>query len=267
MTLIVGIKCSDGIVVAADGAATLGFLGQQTVKQPVKKLCFIGDEVILAVSGPTGLGQRIEGTIGELYKDKKNLLQKKPYKLMSEIRVALWTKHFEFEMKVAAIAQTTIGPAALSDAVSSTVLALPVRNEPFLIQFNSQGSPEYATDNLPFLAIGSGQNIADPFLAFLRRVFWPNKLPTLSEGVFAAVWSLHHSITVHPGGVADPKQVAVLEKMDGNSWKLRELPPEELQEHEQFARTAEKHVSDFSMESKPRSDEPAPPKPDQGSGQ
>ena len=203
MTLIVGIKCSEGIVVAADGAATLGSFGQQTVKQPVKKLCFIGDEVLLAVSGPVGLGQRIEGTIRELYTEKKNLLQKKPYKLMSEIRVALWAQHLETEMKVAETARNTIGQMALSDALSSTVLALPLRNEPFLIQFNSQGSPEYATDSLPFLAIGSGQSIADPFLAFLRSVFWPNKLPTLSEGIFAAVWSLHHSITVHPGGVAE----------------------------------------------------------------
>ena len=169
-------------------------------------------------------------------------------------------------MKVAATAQHTIGQIALPDALSSTVLALPLRNEPFLIQFNSQGCPEYATDNLPFLAIGSGQSIADPFLAFLRRVFWPNKLPTLAEGIFAAVWSLHHSITVHPGGVADPKQVAVLEKTDGNSWRVRELPPEELQEHEQFARAAEKHVSDFSVKSKPGADETPPPKPDRGSG-
>jgi 20S proteasome alpha/beta subunit len=38
MTLIIGIKCSDGIVMGADGAATFGSLGQQTIRQGTKKL-------------------------------------------------------------------------------------------------------------------------------------------------------------------------------------------------------------------------------------
>ncbi len=259
-----GIKCSDGIVGAADGAATLGSFGQQTAKQPVKKLCFIGEDTILAVAGPVGLGQRIEGTIRELH-DQKTILQAKPYKAMADIRVQLWSQHLQTEMQVAAAARGTIGQAALADAMAATVLAIPLRNEPFLIQFDSQGAPEYATDNLPFVAIGSGQSIADPFLAFLRRVFWPGKLPTLSEGKFAAVWALHQSITVHPGGVADPKRVAVLEK-SGNGWRVREFDQSELQEHEQFAQSAEKYLSGFTKETVetpagvPETPPPEPPK-------
>ncbi len=38
MTLIIGIKCSDGIVMGADGAATFATLGQPTIRQETKKL-------------------------------------------------------------------------------------------------------------------------------------------------------------------------------------------------------------------------------------
>ena len=66
MTLIVGIKCTEGIVVGADGAATLGnATGTRTVIQPVNKLHILQDRIIMGVSGQVGLGQlycdRVEG--------------------------------------------------------------------------------------------------------------------------------------------------------------------------------------------------------------
>ncbi len=57
MTVIVGIKCSNGIVMGSDGAATLGSIGSQTVRQPVSKLQIVRKGAILGVSGPVGLGQ------------------------------------------------------------------------------------------------------------------------------------------------------------------------------------------------------------------
>ena len=87
MTLIVGIKCSDGIVVAADGAATLGSFGQQTAKQPVKKLCFIGDDVLWPSLVLLDSASVSRGPFANYTQRKKNLLQKKPYKVMAEIRV------------------------------------------------------------------------------------------------------------------------------------------------------------------------------------
>ncbi len=58
MTLIIGLKCSDGIVVGYDGAATLANIARlRTVIQPVPKLAIIRDKMIVGVSGPVGLGQ------------------------------------------------------------------------------------------------------------------------------------------------------------------------------------------------------------------
>lgn len=75
MTLIVGIKSKEGIVLAADGAATLGSMGNRTVIQSVKKLSTIQDKIIVGVSGSVGLSQRINGVVDKLV-HLKSLLRK-----------------------------------------------------------------------------------------------------------------------------------------------------------------------------------------------
>ena len=43
-------------------------MGQNTVRQPMKKLSLIDDEVIVGVSGPGTLAQRFTGEIQRLYR-------------------------------------------------------------------------------------------------------------------------------------------------------------------------------------------------------
>ena len=55
MTLIIGVRCSDGVVIGADGAATLGStLGGPTVMQPVTKLQILEGTIVMGVSGQVG---------------------------------------------------------------------------------------------------------------------------------------------------------------------------------------------------------------------
>ena len=125
MTLIVAIKCTDGVVVGADGAAPLGSLGQRTVRQPVKKLTILSNQIVVGVSGPVGLGQRITHKIGKAW-DEKLLAGKQPAEAMSLLRIALWDD-VHMELKVAAAATPAIGQqAALQSALASTVVALPI---------------------------------------------------------------------------------------------------------------------------------------------
>lgn len=244
MTLIIGIRCADGIVVAADGAATLGSMGNMTAQQKtVKKLTILQDKIIVGVSGAVGLGQRLRATLDEGYKAKKfsNL---RAEIAMGEMRKAFWAvvgPEWECARATAPVAGVQI---ASSSANTSMLTALPLNGKPELVQFDLQCAPELATDDLPFVAIGSGQAQADPFLAFIRRVFWPTKPPTLQDGVFSAVWTLRHTIETIPGGVADPIQVAVLEKV-GSDWKAREMTDAELDGHVAAIDSAEQSLSDW----------------------
>jgi 20S proteasome alpha/beta subunit len=246
MTLIIGIKCSDGIVMGADGAATYAALGQSTIRQETKKLEIFENCVIVGVAGPIGLGQRIRAEIQALWVDGEVKLQdQKSAEVMRIIRGVIWNKHIGPEMQVAHIAASVIGPQlAQQSAIASTVVGLPLQESSSLIQFDHQGAPEEASATLPFVAIGSGQPIADPFLAFLRRLFWPDRLPTLNDGIFSTLWTLQHAIQTNPGGVSGPKQIMILEKKN-NVWKARELQEAELYEHEEAIQAHEKQLIDF----------------------
>ncbi|MHA1305246.1 MAG: hypothetical protein ACTSPI_16220 [Candidatus Heimdallarchaeaceae archaeon] len=242
MTLIIGIKCRDGIVMGADGAATLGTMGQRTILQPMRKLETIAGKVIFGFSGQIGLGQRFKYEVQKAWENKE-FSGVSPCEAMTTLRVNMW-KHVEMELKAATIARGAIGSTALQSVISQTIIAMPVSKKPCLFQFDQQCSPEEATTDLPFVSIGSGQGIADPFLAFLRRIFWRNKVPSIADGLFVTLWTLRHAIQINPGGVAEPIQMVILENKDGD-WKARELLEEELQEHLEAIDAAENSLLKF----------------------
>jgi hypothetical protein len=108
------------------------------------------------------------------------------------------------------------------------------------------------------VAIGSGQYCADPFLAFLRRIFWPNRQPNLAEGIFATWWTLDQAIKTSPGGIAEPKQITVLEMKDSKP-VCRELPEAEIDLHKEAVTNAENHLKEFNL--KPPAAAPPIPAP------
>lgn len=259
MTLIIGIKCSDGIVMGADGAATLGggALGHFTVRQPVKKLAAIENSIIAGVSGPVGLAQRINGVMRQLW-NSGQLASKQSFEAMTIIRNAIGEYllvEIHYANKVAELLGTTkVGHSALTH----TVIAAPIDQQLRLYQFDCGGAPEEATDDLPFIAIGSGQQLADPFLAFLRHVFWKDSLPNVAKGIFATLWSLEHAIRTNPGGVAEPMQLMILSKDEQDRCSVTEFAEEELEEHREAVREAESYLARFGREQGDAPPEPPP---------
>ena len=260
MTLIVGIRCEDGLVVGADGIATLGAMGRPTVQQPCKKLRKISDSIIIATSGPVGLAQIFSGTLEDLWNNNK-LVNKAPHEAMAMLRDSFWA-HAEKEFKAAQVTAPVLGQVSLESAVSSSLIAMPIKRQPCLIQFNQQCSPELASGDLPFVAIGSGQPLADSFLAFIRRIFWPDHHPKVSDGVLATVWSLQQAIRTNPGGVGGAIQVMTLEKNAAGDWKVKELGESDFAEHQQAIKDAERALADYRNHLKPVEGE-APPQPAQ----
>jgi 20S proteasome alpha/beta subunit len=229
MTLIIGILCQDGIVLGADGVATFGSIGQRTIQQPTRKLTQVGNCIAIGTSGPVGLGQRFTAALEEIWAGKK-LSGKTAQEAITILQGSFW-QYAEREFQAAKVTASMLGQAALESAISYNVLAMPLGKKPCLIQFNQHCSAEFASPNLPFIAVGSGQLLADPFLAFLRRIFWSGRLPHVSEGVLATVWSLEQAIRTNPGGVGHPIQVMTLEKNTTGDWTVRELGAADFEEH------------------------------------
>ena len=257
MTLIVGIKCADGIVLGADGAATYGVMGQRTIRQThQKKLSILKSRIIVGVSGSVGLGQRYEGVVEQLW-DQKAFSGQKPWEAMTLLRENFW-KHQAFELNAANVSKGVHGPGpGFASATTAVIVALPLSSTPHLFQFDQQGAPEEMTEQLPFASIGSGQPNADPFLAFLRRLLWPDTLPTLQQGVMTALWTLDHCIEVSPGGIADPVQVVTLGQGSGGL-QAKELSEEELNEHREAIKGAEGALKQF-VKGQPTEEEGEPP--------
>ena len=58
MTLVLAIRCREGVVLASDGQATTDAAGQPT-RQPVRKLFTIGDRIAWGAAGSLGLQQTL----------------------------------------------------------------------------------------------------------------------------------------------------------------------------------------------------------------
>ena len=96
-----------------------------------------------------------------------------------------------------------------------------------------------------YMAIGSGKLSADPFLRFLVDTFCEGRnQPTVREAVFLSTWVVQHVIETNPGGVDGPIRVAVLER-GSQGFGARELPQNELDEHQQAIGSAQQSLRDW----------------------
>lgn len=237
MTLIVGVKCSDGIVLGADSTATYTTqLGQQhTIRQDTAtKLHITLNKIVIGVSGPIGLSQSYSDEIDNYIKGTGSKISwRTAQDAKSKISELFW-KHARVAWERAETVAKVVGPgAALSECNHSSAAAFAIGDEAHLIQFSTQCHGEEVTQDLPFAALGSGQPLADPFLAFIRRIFWPTGLPSLLDGQVATVWTLEQVIKAHPGGVGGSVQVVVLKKNDKGAWSCDALSEEEINNHRQ----------------------------------
>ena len=233
MTVLVGISCTDGVVVGADGSATFTDGQQRTIEQPTKKkIEIVEDRVIVASSGAVGLAQRF-------YHVVQNSWRKGEFKDKESIDIG---KMLSFE-GIKDFKQTHLQQFDLS-----VLVACSATKKPLLLEFiGTIGfQPEIkSSDDLWYVSVGSGQPIVDPFLAFLRSVFWKDKSPKLREGIFITLWALLHACEVNPGGINEPIKIAVLERNKKGQLLARFLSEDELEEHRNMVASATDHMASF----------------------
>lgn len=234
MTLLVGVLCSNGAVIAADRQATHGAMGQQTVGQSVTKVRVLHGEALYATSGHNGLGQQLCAVVeGKQPEFKNQRYDANIVKLQDALRPLI-----NNALNTAGLAGRVIGNAAMSDAICGGLLAAGFKDGLKLVEITPQVAVEYMTGDIPFISMGSGKASADPFLGFLRKVFWPSTLPTIQEGALAAYWTIQHAIDMKVAGVGFSVDVFVVERSD-KTYKARKLDDAEVAEHADFMKASE----------------------------
>jgi 20S proteasome alpha/beta subunit len=252
MTSIVGIKCKDGVVIGSDSSAT--FIAGQfpTIEQPTRKIHIVRNQIIIAGTGSVGLGQRFHAVVDGVW-NTPEVSQKVLQGELSHLDIAMILSRHTIENFKA-----TYSPVGQYGAL----VAFPIKDKSFLYEFDVQSfQPEYKED-IWYCSMGSAQPITDPFLAFIRDVFWQDGQPTVTEAIFAATWTLDHAIDTNPGGVNGPVYIAVLEGHSESRARL--LDDNELDEHRQFIQEAKQALREFRESYKMPSNKGLPdiPKPE-----
>jgi 20S proteasome alpha/beta subunit len=235
MTLLVGILCTNGAVIAADQQAQHGNFAVRTVGQQATKIKAIADDTLYAGSGPVGLGQQYAHVVEIDHHQFKNrnahslahLLQKKMRELLDPALVT------------AGHAAHVVGAiAAQSDVVLGSLLATVCKDGLVLWEISHQGGFEALTQGVPFVCVGSGKSNADPFLRFIWDVYFPGEArPNVSEGGLIAYWTIKTVIESRTSGVGYAPDVFVIEQAD-KAYKSRQLGKQDLLGHDELIGSA-----------------------------
>ena len=231
MTLVVGIRGKDGVVIGTDSAMTFASDQVLTIEQPLRqKIEIIDCKVIVAGTGEVGLGQRFTDVVkaswyNKYFQDKSvidigRMLSKSAIDDFSQTRVQLGSY--------------------------GALTAVPCRGSAELIEFRSHNfQPEVKTGDVWYVSMGSGQLVADPLLGFMRKTFWGDDPPNRQEAVFAAAMVLELGCEMAPTGVSKPIQIATLGPDKKGHPLARRLTQEELLEHEGNVKGAIEHFGKY----------------------
>jgi 20S proteasome alpha/beta subunit len=192
MTLLVGIVCQDGAVIAADKQTSHGSMGGMTVGMPTTKIKAIKDKVLLASSGWRGTGIQL----GAMIEDNIDGFERQPVAISIK---QVQDKHRQLAMPLLQAAQSAVNvighQAAQSEAICGSLLAAKWNDGVYIVEITPLGAAEFYSRELPFICLGSGKPNSDPFLAYLWSVFFRDSLPTLQEGALLAYWAIKQAIS------------------------------------------------------------------------
>lgn len=232
MTVLVGIHCKDGIVVGSDSSATSSMGQYPLIEQTTKKIDIIHEKIIVAGTGQVGLGQRFKHIVEKAYQDK--LFQQ---------------HHIDIGKKLSQAALQDFGSTNVTKGSFGALVAFCCNNQPHLCEFSSLDfQPEFKeTSRLLFVAMGSGQALAEPFIAFIQDIFWSTNLPTIQDGIFAAYWTLSHTIQLNAGGINGPINIATLRCIDG-VFQAKLVEEQELAEHKENISAIKNRLREYRQE-------------------
>jgi hypothetical protein len=248
LTVIVAVRCSDGVVVGADDVTLLTVGDFPIVRVPTKKLAVIENAVLVATAGDVGLRQRFEYLVEQAYGEGKFN--------------GSWIKAAEYIAETAVKAFKRTGARNKNKGYDlSALMAAPFHGRHELIEFaDGNLQPLKKTDEVHFASLGIGQHLADPFLAFISRVLWKGQAPTVRIGTIGVLWALTHAYHCAPTGVGEPGRLGVLSKKD-SSWSAEIFDYSDLSEQTQHVRAIESGLPDFALQITERTGVAPPPTP------
>ncbi len=243
MSLIVGIRCADGVVIAASGPTSWPSAdGLPAARQQAKRLRVVAGQAVLGVAAHDGLAQEMALSLERCLvgPDRRDSAEDV---LREKIRDALAAPI----QRTVAIHQTLHGLPGFATTsndylVSHSILAIPLHRTLRLYALDPECSLTEITEELRCAAVGLARSAAEPFLAFLRRVLIGHDAPMLSTGELAAYWTLHQAVVNNVAGVTPPIQVISVTRNPEGSIEIVERGEEEIAALRQAMEKAEERI-------------------------
>jgi hypothetical protein len=286
MTVIVGILCSDGVVIGTDSAMVAGRSqsGYTIERQDgdVLKIEVIEGTTLTAITGAMGLAQRFNEQMGTIIRTLREPFQPPQQQPFGMFGMPTGTLQQLLVNRVTAgqIPYDTINPVEMGRLVAQLVIADFQRTHsnhqvangwglgalfafasgdtPQLIDFDPvqfhpelKGLPDPQRGdqdrNWRCVTWGAGARLADAFLAHAYRLLFGGKAPTIARAKLVVAWTIDHVRRYNIGLVGGKLQLAILEKANGQ-WIAHHEDPGET---EQQVGDLEKYIFDFGEKQKP----------------
>ena len=213
-----------------------------TITHPTRKIDIIDEKLIIAGTGAVGLSQRFSSTVEKLFASP-----------------ALKGSAIEWCKLMAAAGITDFGQTGIRPGGFGALAGFVHQGVPHLCEFAvADLQPELKNKRIWYVSMGSGQNLADPYLALMRMAFWRDGPPTLQSGIFASAWVMQHAIEAAPGLIRAPIDIAIISADDR---KARLLNQDELDEHLSMVAKSMDHFRAFEERFKNTADAPDLPEP------
>jgi hypothetical protein len=224
MTLIVGIKCTDGIVLAAEKDALPG-TGVVDVTEDVKKIHKIENQFLVALGGFSGQGHRYLETIRRLDIESENL---DCFQIQEAIHEAL-QPIVKSIIKTTETVRENSGLKDLGYILAEALVAYVGSDGPCLLHVNHVAQCDPIAETV-YQVIGEGEKVAVPFLSYIKRFVWGDKAPNVSTAIMSALWMFHFAHNC-AGKFGPPWMIATLQPSADGAASIEILDENALDPH------------------------------------
>lgn len=234
MPQIVGIHCTNGVVLAASGS---GDGDASNLLRRARSLRVIAGQAVLGVSGHEGVAQEmtlaLEGALATPERGDGSELS-----FRNKLRDALAgpiQRSAALQCSLDRIADPRDREPA-QNTYGGGIVALPFRRALRLYTLDAACVLTELTEEDPFAAVGAAWGLTEAFLGFLARNLWEAGVPSVRQAEMAACWALAHA---KAATTVEPRQLVVMSRAADGSIEIEERGEEGLAASRRAVREAE----------------------------
>lgn len=220
LTILVGILCEDGVVVASDGMVstnlgTIPFVGFSNIKTHL-----IGDGAIVACAGDDRLMTYFIEFLKLNYVTLYNKYHKSPFDVLTFTRElgAQFANNIinNYKQYPTELVKDQLENIAKNGFQFQAIIALSFNGAHYIFEYDNRFNPTMLRDNgVWHIILGSGMYVANPSIHLVKKILNINSKPKVNRAQILAYWTVDHAIEVSSGGIGGETTIAVLQKANG----------------------------------------------------